>query len=410
MPVGIDESGPLILGDEFFQDPYPVYEALRAEGGARQARLPNGHKVWIVAGYKEARAALSDPRLSKRLSAAEHLFERHFTDPNRRWKYDNSVVEHMLNSDPPDHSRQRRLVGKAFTTRRVAALRPRIEQIGAELIDEMARHDEVDLIDSFAFPLPTTVICELLGIPEPDRDDFRSWSHTIVSVANANDPRKVQEDSAAMAAYLGKLLAAKRAHPADDLLTALVQATDDDDQLTEVELVSMAFLLLVAGHETTVNLISNGVLSLLQHPGQRALLRQDPGLVPNAVEELLRYEGPVNLTTLRYTKEPMTIGTTTVPEGEFVIVALSSANRDPRSFAGPDTLDVTRKPGGHVAFGHGIHYCVGAPLARLEAEVAFGQLVSRFPEMTLATGFDELAWRHSTLVRGLTALPVRLRP
>ncbi|WP_457033518.1 cytochrome P450 family protein [Kitasatospora sp. P5_F3] len=386
-----------------------MYDRLRAAGGASEARLPNGQKVWIVAGQEEGRAVLADPRLSKRLTAAEHLFEQHFADPAKRWKYDNSVVEHMLNSDPPDHTRLRRLVGKAFTTRRVAALRPRIEEIGAELIDRMAEHETVDLIDAFAFPLPTTVICELLGIPEPDRDDFRSWSHTIVSVASTNDPQKVQEDSAAMAGYLGKLLAAKRANPADDMLTALVQATDEDDQLTEVELVSMAFLLLVAGHETTVNLISNGVLSLLQHPEQRALLLRDPSLFPGAVEELLRYEGPVNLTTLRFTTAPVTVGRTTIPEGEFVIVALSAANRDPAHFEAPDQLDVTRNAGGHIAFGHGIHYCVGAPLARLEAEVAFRQLVTRFPDLSLAGDFDELVWRHSTLVRGLEALPVRLR-
>lgn len=399
----------LAIGADFFQDPHPTYEQLRAEGGPREARLPSGQKVWIITRYEDARAALVDPRLSKRLGDAEELFERHFLDPQRRWKYDNSVVEHMLNSDAPVHTRLRRLVGKAFTTRRVEALRPRIVEISDELLDAAAaQHGVVDLIDAFAFPLPTTVICELLGVPEDDRGEFREWSHTIVNVSGVIDPERARVDSAAMAAYLGKLIARKRAHPEPDMLTALVQATDDGDMLTEVELISMAFLLLVAGHETTVNLISNGTLALLRHPEQRARLAADPALLPAAVEELLRFEGPVNLATLRFTLAPFTVGGVTIPKDEFVMVAIASANRDPERFPEPERLDLHRDGGGHIGFGHGIHYCVGAPLARLEGEIAFGRLLSRFPGMRLAVDPGELVWRPSTLVRGLDTLPVLL--
>jgi cytochrome P450 len=378
----------VVLDSDYFRDPYPLYARVRAADGVFHALLPSGQRVWILTRYEDGRAALADPRLSKRLAVAEELFQRHFQDPTKRWRYDDSVVEHMLNSDPPDHTRLRSLVGKAFTARQVQALRPRIEEIAAGLLDAMAgRHGPVDLIDAYAFPLPTTVICELLGIPEDDRDAFRSWSHTIVNVSGTRDPGKVQADSAAMAAYLGRLMASKRASPRQDLLTALVNATDDGDQLTEVELISMAFLLLVAGHETTVNLISNGMLALLRHPDQLAALRSDPTLIESAVEELLRFDGPVNLTTLRFTTAPFPVAGITIPEGEWVVVALSSANRDPDRFADPDTLDLRRPIGGHIAF---------------------ARLVQRFPDMRPAVDPDALAWRPSTLVHGLEALPVLL--
>jgi cytochrome P450 len=312
----------------------------------------------------------------------------------------------MLNSDPPDHTRLRRLVGKAFTPRRIEQLRPRVEEISDELLDTLAGRTEFDLIDSFAFPLPTTVICELLGIPPADRESFRVWSNTLVSTSGAQETR---EASTAMAAYLVTLMADKRTNPADDMLTALLHARDNEDKLTENELISMVFLLLVAGHETTVNLIGNGMLALLGNPDQLAALRADFSLLPRAVEEFLRYEGPVNLTTLRYTTGPVRIGNVTVPAGEFVLVALSSANRDPEQFDDADRLDVTRSPGGHLAFGHGIHFCLGAPLARLEGEVAFEQLLRRFPDLRLAVDPGQLRWRASTLMRGVEALPVTVR-
>jgi cytochrome P450 len=318
------------------------------------------------------------------------------------------LISHMLNSDPPDHTRLRRLVATAFTMRRVELMRPRIEEITEDLLADLAGKDELDLIDDFAFLLPVTVICELLGVPHADRDEFRAWSTLLVS---ADETDAVMVAAQSMAAYLHQLIAAKRADPADDMLSALAQARDESgaDQLTEPELVSMAFLLLVAGHETTVNLIANGMLALLRHPDQLAALRADPALLPGAVEEFLRYDSPVNHTTLRYTVEPVEIGDVTIPADEFVLVSLSSANRDGDRFPDADTLDVTRPAGGHLAFGHGIHFCLGAPLARLEGQIAIGRLIDRFPDLTLAAPPDELRWRNSTLLRGLESLPVRLR-
>jgi cytochrome P450 len=312
----------------------------------------------------------------------------------------------MLNSDPPDHTRLRRLVATAFTMRRVELLRPRVAEITEDLLAGLAGQDEVDLVDAFAFPLPVTVICELLGVPHADRDAFRAWSTTLVSAGEAETLAVAGRD---MAAYLRQLIAAKRAAPADDMVSALVQAHEDDgDRLTEAELVAMAFLLLVAGHETTVNLIANGVLALLRHPDQLAALRGDPALLSGAVEEFLRYDGPISHATLRYTVEPVELSGVTIPAGEFVVVSLSSANRDGDRFPDADRLDITRAAGGHLAFGHGIHFCLGAPLARLEGQIAIGRLLDRFPGLSLAVDPDQLRWRNSTLLRGLESLPVRL--
>jgi cytochrome P450 len=267
---------------------------------------------------------------------------------------------------------------------------------------------EVDLLASFAFPLPITVICELLGVPAGDRDDFRTWSATIVS--NAAAPEVFQAHATAMARYFMALLAAKRREPGDDLLSALVAARDEQDSLSENELVSMAFLLLVAGHETTVNLIASGVLALLLNPAELARLRAEPALINAAVEELLRYVSPVNHTTFRCAAEPVEIGGVRISRGDPVLIALSGANRDPTRFGDPGRLDLGRDSAGHLAFGHGIHYCLGAPLARLEAEIAISALLTRFGSISLAVPAASLRWRRSTLIHGLESLPVRLAP
>ncbi|HWD06443.1 MAG TPA: cytochrome P450 [Amycolatopsis sp.] len=313
---------------------------------------------------------------------------------------------HMLNTDPPTHTRLRKLVNKAFTSRAIAGLRPRIEEIAKELLDAMGGHDEVDLMATFAGPLPITVICELLGVREADRGEFTGWSNTLLG---SGDVEHLQAAAIAMHSYLVELVARKRAEPGDDLLSGLVLATDEGDSLSEDELVSMAFLLLVAGHETTVNLIGNATLALLRAPEQRAKLAADPGLMPGAVEEFLRFDGPINIATLRYTIDDVEVGDETIPAGEFVQVSLLAANRDETRFPDPAELDVTRAPGGHLAFGHGIHYCVGAPLARMEAEIALNGLLARFPNLELAVREEELTYRQSTLVHGLVKLPVVLR-
>jgi cytochrome P450 len=386
------------LGAEYFQDPYSVHARLRAQQPVARVIMPGGLPAWLVTGYAEARAALTDPRLHK-------LPRGWRPEPHSMLA---AIELHMLNSDPPDHERLRKLVNKAFTARRVEQLRPRISAITTELLDDMSTRQEVDLLASLAFPLPITVICELLGVPVADRDEFRAWSATIVS--STVSPDVFQAHGTAMTGYFRKMLAARRREPADDLLSALVAARDEEDRLTEDELLSMAFLLLVAGHETTVNLIGSGMLALLLNPGEMARLRADRSLLGSAVEELLRYVNPVNNATLRFAGEPLEIGGQQVSPDEVVLVSLSGANRDPSRYADPDRLDLSRDSAGHLAFGHGIHYCLGAPLARLEAEIAFGGLLERFGSMTLAVPADSLRWRPSTLIHGLEALPVHLVP
>jgi cytochrome P450 len=357
-----------------------VHARLRAREPVSAVIMPGSTAVWMVTGYAEARAALADPRLRK-------------TAPDWQWHEDSvyaALDRHMLNSDPPDHERLRRLVNKAFTVRHVERLRPRIAAITAELLDAMSAEQEVDLLASFAFPLPITVICELIGIPVADRDDFRRWSATIIS--NTATEEVQEADATAMIGYFIALLAAKRRQPADDLLSALISVRDSGDTLQENEL------------------IASGMLDLLLNPGELSRLRADPSQLGVAVEELLRAVSPVNHATFRFAAEPVEIGGAHIGPGEPVVIALSSANRDPSRFADPDQLDLGRDSSGHLAFGHGIHYCLGAPLARLEAEIAFGALLERFGSMRLAVPPESLHWRPSSLIHGLETLPVRLHP
>jgi cytochrome P450 len=388
------------LDDGFVQNPYAVYQRLRAEGPVSRVMMPGGHAVWVVTRYAEARAALADPRLIKdwrTLWPGEAAAE---VDDGFA-----ALDTHMLSTDPPDHDRLRRLVTKAFTARRIERLRPRVAEITRSLLDAMPAGGEVDLLESFAFPLPITVICELLGIPDADRARFRAWTQAMLSTGAAADSGTAATE---MAGYFTALVADKRAHPADDLLSALIVARDAGDGLSQRELLGMIFLLLVAGHETTVNLIGSGTLALLRSPGELARLRADSTLLPGAVEELLRYTSPVNHATFRFTAEAVEIGGTLIPAREAVLVAIASANRDPDRYLAPDRLDLGRDTGGSLAFGHGIHYCLGAPLARMEGEIAFGELFGRFPGMRLAVPAESLRWRPSTLIRGLETLPVRL--
>lgn len=381
----------LVLDSDFFNDPYLIYAELRASGRAHRVVLPGGQQVWAVTGYEDARAVLVDPRLSKKLSAAAKLLER-------------PVIEHMLNSDPPEHDRLRRLIGKAFTARRMRALKLPVEKITEELLDSMlGRRQAVDLVKDFAFPLATRVLSELLGVSDDDGETFGRWAETVVDGGAVGQSRT---DQRAMAGYLARLVAHRRTNPGDDALSALVHATDGADRLTDVELVMAAFLLLVAGHDTVVGMVGNGLFALLCHPDQRAALLAEPSLVPGAVEELLRFTSPANFTTLRCTTAPVDVGDVTIPAGEFVVVALGSANHDPRRFSAPERLDVRRPAGGHLAFGHGIHYCLGASLARLVGEVAIPRLLHTFPEMRLATEMSGVTWLSSTLLRGLESLPV----
>ncbi|MGV9990804.1 cytochrome P450 family protein [Streptomyces sp. NPDC003374] len=387
------------LGESFTRDPYPVYARLRAQGPVHRIRMPEGGaEAWLVVGYEAGRAALADPGLSKDWSKASPALPLGAV----------SAGPHMLRADPPEHARLRRLVAREFTARRVAELEPRVQRTTDELLDRMLSSDggRADLVEALSFPLPISVICELLGVPHLDRDSFRNWSNEALG---ATDPELRRAAAVSMAKYIEELVEGKRLRPGDDLMSALIHGSDDSgDRLTREELVGMAWLLLVAGHETTVNLISNGVLALLTHPEQLAALRADLTLVDAAVEEMLRYEGPVETPTYRFTTEPLTIGDTVVPGGgELVLVAMADANRDPARFPSPDRFDISRDARGHVAFGHGIHYCLGAPLARLEARVAVRTLLERCPSLALDIHPAAITWRPGMMIRGPLSLPVR---
>ncbi|CAL9337318.1 Cytochrome P450 monooxygenase PikC [Streptomyces sp. enrichment culture] len=389
------------LGESFTRDPYPVYARLRAQGPVHRIRMPEGMDAWLVVGYEAGRAALTDPRLSKNWDNAAPAF-RHGAI---------SAGPHMLRADPPDHTRLRKLVAREFTARRVEHLAPRVQKTTDELVDAMlaAPGGRVDLVEALSFPLPISVICDLLGVPDLDRRSFRTWSNDALG---ATDPAQREAAATAMVGYLTELIEDKRRHLGDDLMSALIHGSDEDgDSLSPRELLGMAWLLLVAGHETTVNLISNGVLALLTHPDQLAALRADPGLMGNAVEEMLRFDSPVETPTYRFTTEPMTIGGTTVPGGgELVLVALADANRDPDRFPESGRFDITRDARGHIAFGHGIHYCLGAPLARLEARIAIGTLLDRCAGLDLDIHPAAITWRTGMLIRGPHSLPVRVTP
>ncbi|MFJ5656704.1 cytochrome P450 [Streptomyces microflavus] len=385
------------LGEEFTRDPYPVYAALRAKGPVHRVRIPEGTHAWLVVGYEAGRRLLADQRLSKQWAAASPSLGVTKV----------SAGTSMLSSDTPDHTRLRKLVAREFTPRRMEQLTPRVQEMTDELLDRMlaAPDRRADLVEALSYPLPMNVICELLGVPFLDRAAFRAWSNQAVSSV---DVSKRASSTRAMAAYLTGLLQDKRARPGDDLMSALIHTADEDgDRLSADELMGMAWLLLVAGHETTVNLITNGVHNLLAHPDQLAALRADFDLIDNAVEEILRFEGPVETPTYRFTTEPLDIDGTVIPgEGELVLVAMSDANRDPARYSDASRFDITRDARGHIAFGHGIHYCLGAPLARIEARVAIRSLLERCPELRLTADPATLAWRTGLLMRGPLSLPV----
>ncbi|MCA1218402.1 cytochrome P450 family protein [Streptomyces sp. 8L] len=392
---------------DFVQDSYTLYARLREEGPPRKVLMPHGVKVWLVTRYDDVRQLLADERVSKDGRRINEMFARHSPTPTEApAQVDNDIAAHMLNSDPPNHARLRRLVGKAFTERRTKALRPRIEAITDELLDRLAEADEADLVEQFAAPLTITVLAELLGVPPENRAVFRSWTSTLVGANHTEE--EVASASAAVTRFTEDLIDAKTAQPGDDMFSALVEASEGGDRLTRSELVAMVFLLVVAGHDTTLSMIGNAVHSLLRNQEQLARLRSDPTLLPGAVEELLRFEGPVALATFRFTTDDIPLNGVTIPGGEIVVVALGSANRDAEKFENPDALDITRKISGNLAFGHGIHYCAGAPLGRLQVEIALGRLLERYPDLSFAVDPGKLQWKASTIMHGLETLPVRL--
>ncbi|MFG2721902.1 cytochrome P450 [Streptomyces sp. NPDC048416] len=381
----------------FLQNPYPVYAAMRSVCPVQPVSSASGGPAgYVITGYAQAREALADDRLSKDTAAF-------FAGKESRRRLHPAVAHTMLAADPPRHTRLRRLVTKAFTTRAVARLRPFIERVTDELLDQWPVGERTDFVAGLAVPLPVIVICELLGVPESDRPDVRRWSGELFA---AGRPDVIDAASHSLADCMTGLIAAKRLNAGDSLLDRLIMARDGDDRLSEAELVSLAVLLLVAGHETTTNFLGNAALALLRHPAELDRLRRDPGDVPRVLDELLRFDSPVGTATFRYTTQALTLGGTDIPAGAPVLVALGAANRDPERFPSPDLLDLDRDAAGHLAFGHGIHRCVGAPLAMAEAEIALRAVLTRFPGIRLAAPPDRLQWRRARLLRALTSLPV----
>ncbi|MER7849027.1 cytochrome P450 [Kitasatospora sp. NPDC096077] len=389
-------------------DPYGAYDTLRAKAPVHRVVGPDGLPVWLVTRYPDVRQALADPRLALDRTHAAPGNYRGFALPP-------ALDANLLNMDPPDHTRIRRLVARAFTPRRVAALRAPIERVAEQLLDAVEPSGRADLLASYAAPLPITVICDLLGVPEEDRRDFRAWTDTLIT-PDPTRPEQARDAVKAMLGFFTGLIARKRAEPADDLLSDLIAVRDEEgdpgtegtgDRLSEDELTSLAFLILFAGYENTVHLIANAVLALLTHPEQLAALRADPELIEGAVEEFARFDGPAPLAIRRFPREPVTIGGVTVPAGETVLLSLASANRDPGQFTDPDRLDLRRRENGHLALGHGIHYCLGAPLARMETALAITALLRRFPDLALDVPVERLRHRPTMRARGLLELPVR---
>ncbi|CCK30866.1 Cytochrome P450 [Streptomyces davaonensis JCM 4913] len=384
------------LADGLIDQPHTTNRRLRESAPVHRIAGTDGNPAWLVTRYEDVRAALNDPRLS--------LDKRHAAPGNYRgFALPPALDANLLNMDPPDHTRIRRLVVRAFTPRRVEQLRAPIRQTADRLLDALGSEGTTDLVAAYAAPLPITVICDLLGVPDGQRLDFRTWTDTLVAPDPAR-PGAAKEAVAAMLAFFTGLLADKRRQPADDLLSDLIAVRDEGDRLTEDELMSLAFLILFAGYENTVQLIGNAVLGLLRHPEQLAALRADPSRIPAAVEEFTRHEGPALLAIRRFPTEDVTIGGVSVPAGETVLLSLAAANRDPARFPDPDRLDLDRDASGHLALGHGIHYCLGAPLARAETEIALTALLERFPELALTEA--DVRWRPSLRARGLAALDV----
>ncbi len=388
------------MDPEFLADPYPTYHRLRAEDPVHHSPLG----FWVLTRYEDVSAVLRDPRFIKEPLAA--LVAARFGAEVPR-----GVGLSMLDRDPPDHTRLRGLVSKAFTPRVVEGLRPRMQQIVDGLIARAQSVGSMDLIEEFAYPIPVNVICEMMGVPVKDHERFKGWSLDIARgldsiwlPPDSEVPRRSAAARHAISDYFRELIAERRASPRGDLLSALIAAEEADDKLNEEELLATCILILIAGHETTVNLIGNGVLALLRHPDELRRLRQTPGLITNAVEELLRFDGPVQRTA-RVAGDDAMIGGRTIRKGDMVMPFIGAADRDPAHFPDPDRLDLSRGDNRHIAFGWGIHFCLGAPLARVEGQIAIDTLVRRLPRLELVTESPE--YRQSLTLRGLKTLPVK---
>lgn len=385
--------------EDLTRNPYPMFARLREAAPVSVMTDDQGLPIWLITGYDDVRGALADPRLRQDARRAREIQERRVGGTRV-----GTEIVHMLNSDPPDHARLRQLIHSAFTAGKVRTMRPMVERITDGLLDKLAERESADFILDFALPLPMTVICELMGFPQQDKDLFRAWSTAILTDSR---PENFARATTELVEYFDVLIAERRARPGNDLMTVLVRASDEG-KITDQEVVSMIYLLLIGGHETTVNLLGTALLALLQNPGELAALRADPSMLPMAVDEFLRYNAPVCMATLRFTHEPVSVRGVEIPQRQLVMLSLGAANRDPRRFPDPDRLMLRRNDPGHLAFGYGIHRCLGAFLGHLEAQTALGKLLARFPRIELSADEASLHWRDSIMLRGLESLPVTL--
>ncbi|PYS92699.1 MAG: cytochrome P450 [Acidobacteria bacterium] len=384
-----------LASPRFKANPYPFYARLRAEAPVCRTTLLR-QRTWLVTRYADVLAVLKDERFVKDWP------------PKTRWlhRFAGPITRHMLNQDGADHMRLRTLVHKAFTRGLIEQLRARIQSVCDELLTQAAHNGRLELMHDYALPLPLTVIAELLGIPERDRFRFHTLSRSSLSASTLAGVVRSLPDQWALIRHLRKLIKERRTEPRADLITALIQAEEAGDRLSEAELLGMITLLLIAGYETTVNLIGNGALALIEHPQERARFEQHPALVESAIEELLRYTSPLDMASQRFAREDVNINGATIPRGDLVIAIVGSANHDETQFPEPETFDITREPNKHLAFGQGAHFCLGAPLARLEGQIALTTLFQRFPNLRLAQAPESLRWRKSLIVRGLEELPL----
>jgi cytochrome P450 len=401
-----------LYSEEFRANRFEVYARMREQDPVLlQPGIDGETPIWFLTRYEDVVAVLVDDQRFVRdplLALSDDEIAQMRADMPADFAF---IENHMLNKDGADHRRLRRLVTKAFTPRMVEQLRPRIQAIADELIDGVGQRHEMELVEEFAFPLPITVIAELLGIPVADQKRFREWSDAVVRPSIS--PSELERFAGQMrdfVAYLRDLFERRRREPADDLISALLQAEEAGDSLSEEELFSTVILLIVAGHETTVSLIGNAVLALLTEPEVLERLRLEPTRIPGAVEELLRREAAVDRTLNRWAATDVELGGRTIKRGDVVIAILGAADRDPARFPEPDALDLERQDNKHVAFGRGSHYCLGAPLARLEGEIAIATLLRRLADLRLAVPRDELTWRPVPLFRALASLPVAWTP
>ncbi|WP_420986125.1 cytochrome P450 family protein [Bacillus toyonensis] len=398
------EDGINLASAQFKEDAYEIYKESRKVQPILFVNQIEIGKEWLITRYEDALPLLKDNRLKKDQA---NVFPQ--DTKNMYLSVDNSdhLTTHMLNSDPPNHSRLRSLVQKAFTPKMISQLDGRIQRIADDLISEIERKGTLNLVDDYSFPLPIIVISEMLGIPKEDQAKFRIWSHAVI--ASPETPEEIKETEKQLSefiTYLQYIVDVKRKNPKEDLVSALILAENEGQKLSARELYSMIMLLIVAGHETTVNLITNTVLALLENPKQLQLLKDNPKLIDSAIEEGLRYYSPVEVTTARWAAEPFQIHDQTIQKGDMVIIALASANRDETVFENPEVFDIMRENNRHIAFGHGSHFCLGAPLARLEAKIAITTLFKRMPELQIKGDREDVKWQGNYLMRSLEELPL----